>query len=512
MVTFACCLATASAQADRDASLTQAFITRLSVLDRQLDGGGTVRTLDLADGALAALIVANDASRASTYLNDEMSVQNGDGTIPWNYRGPAIVDRNAIEFGTEPWGAILLGFSDRLPADVRRSLADHARAALPALYAHVARPSYANIYLMNSVSTELIGEAIGDPTASRRGEEQLRRFIDFTQRSGIAEYDTSSYYPVDIGALEAGYRYTRNPAVRATLATILRYIWTDVAANYILSIERLVGAHSRDYEFTGQEAGPMDAYAFAAGWGNHFRSVDLLSIYLMTEREPGGYVPDAAIAAIASEPRRIVEQRWGESPSAWRYTYVTNAYAIGCANGSYGNQDKLVAVDLVDGTRDLQIVPVVSRPGEDPYGKEEQTEAKSGHLKPFHDLIAPRVVQDRNVLFATYDVPAGDTFSLLMPQEASVEQQGSRATVVLHGSSASAKVVVTAESASGSLVRDGSDFGEMRYAIVAATPLHVTVSAVAGRPEQLQPVQSAAEVQFQEPTWPLAINGKPIDI
>ena len=411
-------------------------------LDRQLGQPGVVPTLrNLPNAALFKLVAGDDPKAAEALLRRAFAAQDMDpqsdgyGSLPWLIGNAEIKDENAVEFGTQAVGPILLEYGDRLSPEFRKELEPHVRAAFAALRRRTFRqPSYTNIFLMKAVNLILLGEAVGDEKAADDGYAEIDRWLAYTREAGIHEFDSTTYYGVDLNSLGLGYLYARREGARARFKAILDYLWSDIAANTFQG--HLAGPQSRTYDFLGNTGG-LDYYLYAEGLRDSAPAgkPDLEKTYLLVNLTERGYHPDERVLVLAGLAERVVRQRWDTQPGADRYHYVTPDYAIGSSSGNYGPQDRLLAVALASG-KDLPVISMMPDVFDEPYGK-HKTKDRSGHDKPTHLPLNATAVQDSGAVLALLDLDAAkaaETASLatnvLLPARADA--------LVLDGNSVSA--------------------------------------------------------------------------
>jgi hypothetical protein len=347
------------------------------------------------------------------------------GELPWQLNGDDVHDANAIEFGTQPLAPILLGYGSRLSSGFQgEKMRSHVRAALAALQRHQVPVSYTNIYLMNTVNTILLAQAVDDRESLARGVRQLDNWMDTTKANGIHEFDSPTYYCTTLNSLGLGYRYATDGDTRAKFKAILDYFWRDIAANYFAGARRLSGPHSRDYDFL-YSTGGIDLYLAAEGLVDPqgYKKLDMEKTLVIENESGNGYHPDASILSAAGLPERTIEQVWDDDRGHDRYNYITPQFAIGSANGDYGPQDKMIEIELAS-AKDLPGISVVPDVFDAPYGL-VRTRDRSGHNKPTHIPLHPATVQHKNVLLTLLDLDAShekETASLatniLLPAQA----------------------------------------------------------------------------------------------
>ncbi|HTC94064.1 MAG TPA: hypothetical protein VK699_11465 [Terriglobales bacterium] len=394
------------------------------------DPGSNIALRDVSYGALALLQLNHDPREAEDALRRVFARQNMDsassayGTLPWQLNSDDVHDANSIEFGTQSWGPILLGHSDRLSSGFKKEMASHVHAAFVALQNHKVPVSYTNIYVMNTVNTILLAEAVNDHDALERGNRQLDNWIDYTSANGIHEFDSPTYYCTTLNSLGLGYRYATQPETRAKFKAALDYFWKDIAANYFVGAQRLSGPHSRDYDFLFSTGG-VDLYLAAEGLLTPppYKKLDMENTLVLENETGNAYHPGASVLAAAAMPERIVEQTWDEDRSHDRYNFITPQFAMGSANGDYGPQDKMIEIELAS-AQDLPGITVVPDVFDQPYGLVKSKD-RSGHSKPTHVPLHPVTLQHKNVLMVLLDLDpsrekASESFAtnILLPAQA----------------------------------------------------------------------------------------------
>ena len=368
-----------------------------------------VEVRDVTNGALVAAASGDPrtAERLMRVAFDTQDMKPGPtfGELPWNLGTRDIHDANAIDFGTESLGPLLAGHAKQLSPEFLAYIRPHAAASLVALARQPILVSYSNIYTMNFTSTLLIAKWLGDQAMIERGYKALDTWLDYTGKAGIHEFDSPTYNAVVLNSLYVGFQYSASADVRAKYRKALDYLWTDLAANYFAGGRKIAGAHSRDYDFLyGQ--GSIDAYYFLEGFQDDFApNLSLERAFLLESTLEGGY--RATQKHFGGETTRVVTQRFDTDPQRYRYTYVAPGFALGIANGHYGPQDKMFAMDFAGVnplTRDKPIptIYLATTTTGLPYGK-DRTLDKSGHSKPRHLENGIAAVQDRGLALVLAD-------------------------------------------------------------------------------------------------------------
>jgi len=414
-------------------------------------------TRDLTNASLLILRTNGSSGAAEQLLRRVFAAQDMDpksrgyGTVPWKMNDPSIKDANAIEFATQALGAVFLGYGDRLSTEFKKEAQEHLQAAMVALGNHRVQVSYTNIFLMNTMSTIELAEYLGDADSLRRGDKQWGQWWSYTAANGVHEFDSPTYYAVDLGDLTLGYLYVKDAAIHQQIKSALDMFWRDIAGNYLVAAQHMAGAHSRDYYFlTGR--GGIEYFLYMEGLfepvKGKFEDQFLEKVDLLESEKPGGYRVPQDILDLAKAPERIIQQRWDQDATAIRYTYLNQGYAIGFASGKYGDQDKMFAADLT-GQTPLPSITLVPDDLDSPYGVEKALD-KSGHSKPNHLPLNLSGVQEKGTALLVADLDP--TAAVGRPTYATNLVLPAKATRILLGKKAIKVSSSLSESAVGSPV------------------------------------------------------------
>jgi hypothetical protein len=363
----------------------------------------TVR--DLTNGALAVLALGRLTTGAESLMRMAFALQDmTSGNVPWQMGHPEISDANAIEFACQAVGPMLLHYGQSLSPVFKEEMRPHIRAAFTAMRHHKVPVSYTNIFLMKTVNLMLMGEAIGDAEAASDGYRMLDEWIAYTEQNGIHEFDSPTYYSVDLNSLNMGYRFAKRPETRAKFQAILEYFWTDIAANYFAGRQDLAGAHSRDYDFlTGSGRLLLHAWLDGLRDAPYTEKLDMETVFVLENVVADGYRPSAKILSLAETPERVVVSRWDANPERVRYAYITPEFAIGHANGDYNAQDKMISIELASEKPNFPAITIAPDATDQPYGKLKSKD-RSGHNKPTHLALHPQIVQEKGMLRAVLNL------------------------------------------------------------------------------------------------------------
>jgi hypothetical protein len=304
--------------------------------------------------------------------------------------------------------------------------------------------SYSNMYFMGMTNCMICGEApmvnstLGQ-AAAENGYKLLEEWKQYAASAGNHEFNSPTYYWVQINAIQLGCMYAkRNAKANADLCQILDHLWANVAANFFSPTETLSGPHSRDYDFVFGH-GALQVHTYINGLGTHAPICEahdahcertnggqnaLILLNALRARDASGIgyiVPEDILKLSRISPVRIVESKWlGQQRDANnqsdrfgdRYNYVvTGQYTIGSTSADYITnthhayyphpQDKLVDIEFgVPDMSQLHPIPSITIvPGwkDQPYGHFYVPSTD----KPSHLATHPGNVQFENILLNT---------------------------------------------------------------------------------------------------------------
>lgn len=300
------------------------------------------------------------------------------GNFHWRWREGAVLDANAVDFCMQYAAPLWLRHRDELPADARATLAEILDYAVQGSIGHRVPPSYTNIALMNAGNLVLLGEALDRPEVTQEGLARLDAVCLYTWEAGIHEYDSPTYYGVDLDDLMLLHDLTSNETARERAAALLDLFWQDIALNWYPPAQRLAGARSRDYDYL-HGLGALDAQMWAAGW---------LEAEPTTSLAPAlaSWRPDEALLTMsATRFPRLVRQSWGPGALENRTHYLLADVTLSSAGAGYGSMDLPLTVDF-PGPREQVRGYFIPDGRRDPYGQKRipaGPHEKTLHLQPF---------------------------------------------------------------------------------------------------------------------------------
>ena len=313
-------------------------------------------------------------------LQDRNKTSSSYGNFRWYSDDKQVTDRNAVDFCMQAAAPLWILHRDSLPPAARERLKALITFGIDGLMGHKINPNYTNIALMNAGNLILLGEAMDRPDAVKEGGERLDRFLTTMWENGIHEYDSPTYYGVDLDNLQLIATLAKNAKARQQASALLEYFWTDVALNWFPASQKLAGARSRDYDYL-RGVGALDNHLLASGWlpaSGKEKVNNILSAFTK-------WYPPAKLWQLAMSPKpRLIESIWGPAQNQARACWICPDIALSAAGMGYGGRmDFPMCVDL-PGSRNRPRIYVLPDGRHDPYGKAKILEAANGHMKSLH--------------------------------------------------------------------------------------------------------------------------------
>lgn len=326
-------------------------------------------------------------------LAEEMQDKNPQsrsfGNFRWYWRTPEVTDMNAVEFVAAHALPVWFEAKDKLPPEARLILERMLRRAVDGCLKHSVRSDYTNIAICNFVHLIILGQEFDRPDAVKEGERRMRLFTAALWNHGVFEYNSPTYYAVNVDALQLGFRYIKDKESKETLNALLDYFWTDLALNWYKPGQRHAGAQSRTYNYLYGVSGTTRLFAFAglAPGEKNAGGADYLNSYHAVKQ------PAPELLALNEKYPRLVERQWGSSSAQWATGYFLPDIVLGTAGAPYigARQNMVLTVDLADyETLPAELPPLLARNyfiadgREDPYGKVTYPTSNAGHNKALH--------------------------------------------------------------------------------------------------------------------------------
>lgn len=344
---------------------------------------GALTAPELFTAALAWTAAKAHPDRLVRILDLATALQDRDprsktfGNFRWYRAHPAVDDPNAVEFsmlaGTLLWNR----HRDTMPAEARARLESLVRLAVDGCRGHMVRASYTNIAFMNATNLILLGESLGLAEHAQEGYRRLDAAARFIVHNGTHEYDSPTYYGMNVTALGLLESFCRRDRERTIAHGLLELLWTDIAANWLPFAHRLGGAHSRTYDYLHGH-GELDTALKVHGWlPDHARGDTAIYQAFVRPHPPESVRP--------MKLPRLVRQSWGEEPEQFRTHYVLPGVSLSTAGTGYHDRmDMPLTVDFA-GDRDSVRGYFVSDGRNDPFGKVKISAGahdKARHLDP----------------------------------------------------------------------------------------------------------------------------------
>jgi hypothetical protein len=206
--------------------------------------------------------------------------------------------------------------------------------------------SYTNIALMHAFLLLFAGERFSEEDWMRGGEQFAREIDDlFAPNETFAEYNSPTYYGIDIYALGLWRTYATSPLLQTLGAKMETALWKDIALLYHAGMKNMSGPYDRSYGMdmqryastigmwiwmaVGREAAPFPDIARPFDHAHDFClapccvAVDL-NVPQEAQLHLKAFQGERRVErVIANEPRRVA--------SAW----IGNHLLVGCEYTSY---------------------------------------------------------------------------------------------------------------------------------------------------------------------------------
>ena len=326
--------------------------------------------VDRMDSLLAIAEPLQDRDKASpTY-----------GNFYWYSDDRQVTDRNAVDFCMQGAAPLWIRHHDTLPPAARERLKKMIAFGIDGLMGHKVKPSYTNLALMNAGNLILLGEAMERPDAAEEGYARLDRFLSAMWESGTHEYNSPTYYGVDMEDLQLMAAFAKRERGKEQARTLLEFFWRDIALNWFPAAQKMAGARSRDYDYLSG-LGMLDLHLKTCGWlpvGDKEKVDSILCAFTT-------WHPPAELWERAVSPKpRLVESIWGSARDQVRACWRCPDVVLSAAGSGYGGRmDFPLCVDL-PGPRARPRICFVPDGRHDPCGKAKILEGGSGHMKALH--------------------------------------------------------------------------------------------------------------------------------
>ena len=143
---------------------------------------------------------------------------------------------------------ILEEYEDRLPRDLIDRMDRSLELAVVGEHPDRCPPTYSNIALMKTAMSVWVGKRLGNQEMVSTGEQfgaEVHRL--FSENDSFAEYNSPTYYGVNLYALGFWRRYLADSSVHPLGRDLEHGLWRDVARYYHAGLKNLCGPFTRSY-------------------------------------------------------------------------------------------------------------------------------------------------------------------------------------------------------------------------------------------------------------------------
>lgn len=261
----------------------------------------------------------------------------------WHETGMDVGDGNNIEFCLQYGLPIKLLFNDRLSEKARNTLDEIFILGIKGARNQEVRISYTNIYLMKIWNFVAFGQIYQQPEILEEGRGYFDLWLNHLARYGNREYDSPTYYGVDLESLLLLCRFAKDADIQSKARAALTFFLNDIAVHYHPQAGILGGAHSRDYNrvFSRDllEQKYMNPLLGGADENVHLFHELCLStlkeIGLSTEQKQW-----------MNRENRFIVQRWDSLAHTYACDFVGRKFSIASSNQAYSPDDKPFVIYL----------------------------------------------------------------------------------------------------------------------------------------------------------------------
>lgn len=158
-------------------------------------------------------------------------------------------DPNWREFIGTTFQMILIEYPDRIPSTLAERLYASIDSAIEGEMQHGRlTPSYSNIALMYGALWDFAATHDNNADWKRKSAEWIENVATlFRQHNAFNEYNSPTYYGVDLYGLALWRSYGSTPRIRQLGSEIEATLWTDIAAFYHPDLRNIAGPYDRSY-------------------------------------------------------------------------------------------------------------------------------------------------------------------------------------------------------------------------------------------------------------------------
>lgn len=209
-----------------------------------------------AAAAIAAVLdnqyVVPGAIYHGTFRRWPGETQSSDPVIWRNY------DPNWRQFIGTTLALLLEEFDQVLPPALIQRMDRAIKTAVLGEPPERCSPAYTNIALMKAALLTWAGDRYGQPEWTRDGEAFGRAVYDlFESHQTFTEYNSPTYYGVNLYALALWRAYAKSDALATMGAAMEAALWHDIARFYHAGLRNVAGPYTRSYGMDMQNYGAL---------------------------------------------------------------------------------------------------------------------------------------------------------------------------------------------------------------------------------------------------------------
>ena len=136
------------------------------------------------------------------------------GNIKWTWRDKGVTDQNAIDFCMQDAALLWLKHRQSVPEPARTKLRQLIELGIEGCLRHRVTFSYTNITILNAANLIVLGEMFQRPEVADEGLRRLEGLCTWTWAYGTHEYDSPTYYGVDLNGLQFVQAHAKSERAR----------------------------------------------------------------------------------------------------------------------------------------------------------------------------------------------------------------------------------------------------------------------------------------------------------
>jgi hypothetical protein len=168
---------------------------------------------------------------------------------PWRHYDP-----NWREYVGTTLILILEEFGARLSNERVAAIREAVRVAGAGAFIRNVKPDYTNIAIMSALLLDVAGDWSQEASWRERGDLLSRALYDsFRPHQAFPEYNSPTYYGVDLYGLAMWRRHAASPALAQRGAAMEAALWRDIACFYHAGLKNMCGPYDRAYGMNMQD-------------------------------------------------------------------------------------------------------------------------------------------------------------------------------------------------------------------------------------------------------------------